>query len=134
MYLRILVCMDTSLIILFFIPLNLFVLFSSLPMSGTNYLSEPKNASFSDIILHIKNISVMILLPNVFALPDMYHLLKMFLTINLLTFKAYISSTPSVQRLSPIMFLPTHLLQLLLSHRHLYHSLSLPLVCECSSY
>ena len=71
--LRILIYLDTPLTILFFILLNMLVLFSSLHMSEINYLPKLANASFSSIPLHIKNIGVMILLPNDFVLPAMYH-------------------------------------------------------------
>jgi len=127
--LRILIYLDTPLTILFFILLNMLVLFSSLHMSEINYLPKPANASFSSIPLHIKNIGVMILLPNDFVLPAMYHFffLKMFHIINLITSQIYLSSTPPLQRLPSIMFLHTHLLYLLLPHRYLFHSLSLPL-------
>ena len=76
MCLCILVCINTPLTILFFAPLDVFVLFSSLPMRGANYLQKPANASFSSIALHIKNIVVMILLPDIFTLPNMYHFFK----------------------------------------------------------
>ena len=52
--------MDTPLIIFFVVPLDVSVLFSSLHMSGINYLSKQANASFSGIALHIKDIGVMI--------------------------------------------------------------------------
>ena len=74
--------MSTPLIILFFILLDVFVLFFSLLMSGINSFKTKKNASFSGIALHIKDINVIILLPIDFALPDMCHFLKVFLTIN----------------------------------------------------
>ena len=55
-------------------------LFCSLRMSGINYLSKLATASFSVVTLHIKDLGVMIVLPNDFTLPDIYHFLKIFLT------------------------------------------------------
>jgi len=54
-------------------------------MGEINYLPKTVNTFFSGIALLIKDIDVMILLPDDFALPDMCHSLKMFLTITLPT-------------------------------------------------
>ena len=96
-------------------------------MSEINYLSKSANVSFSGVALLIKDISVIILLPNDFALPDMYHFFWKcsLLLISRIQDLSFLDTTTTIETFTP--HVPTYIPSLLfLPHWHLFHSLSLP--------